>query len=287
MEKNNTDNSQAGQIIIPRPVVLVLIDGWGIAPKYSGNVFTDLKLKNFSDLIKSYPLALIKSDKKSVSERYKTLGASGLLSEAIAANNLTQINFTESEKLLVSWHNFNGGRNKLLLKEDLKVVSSKTGKRQQDHKQVLPEILKLSLTDIKNGLHDFMIINLANLDLVSATGDLAASKLAAKLLDKSLGKLVDAVLKQNGVLLITAVYGHAESMINMATELPQIGTTNNPTPFIIVGQEYQGKTIGLIDTLDDDLSLIEPRGDLSNIAPTILKILNIAQPDEMVAKSLI
>ena len=287
MEKNNDSESLIGQLDIPSPVVLVLIDGWGIAPKYSGNVFTDLKLKNFPYLIKNYPLALLKEDKKSASERYKILGASGLLTKLIADSNLSQINITESEKLLLTWHNFNGGRSHFLPKEELKVISSKTGNRQHNFKQSLSEIVKLSLTSIKKNLHDFIILNLANLDLVSATGDLEASKLAAKFLDKSLGKLVDAVLKQNGVLIISAAYGHAESMINMATELPQSGITNNPTPFIIIGHQYQGRTIGLPDTLDDDLSLIEPVGDLSRVAPTILKILKISQPDEIDAKSLI
>lgn len=287
MEKNNNDNSEVDSITVPKPVVLVLIDGWGIAPKYFGNVFTDLKLKNFSGLVKDYPLALLKSDKKNIADRYREIGAFGRLTEKIASNNLSQINITESEKFLASWHNFNNGRDKYFFKEDLKIFSSKTGNRSEDPSQIISEILKFSLKDIKNNLHDFITINLANLDLVSATGNIEASKKAAKILDKSLGKLVDAVLKQDGVLIITAAYGHAESMINMATELPISDITTNPTPFIIVGRGYQGRTIGLPDTLDDDLSLVEPVGDLTSIAPTILKVLNIPFSDEINGKSLI
>ncbi len=287
MEKNNDSNSEADPTLIPNPVVLVLIDGWGIAPKYSGNVFKDLKLKNFSELIKNYPLALLKTDGKNISDRYSKIGAFGLLPELLAANNLTQINITESEKLLASWYSYNGNRDELLPKEELQVFSSKTGNRQDDFKQNASEVLKFSLRDIKNNFHDFIIINLANLDLVSATGDLEASKKAAKLLDKNLGKLVDAVLKQDGVLIITAAYGHAESMVNVATELPQFGITNNPVPFLIIGKKYQGRNIGLSDALDDDLSLIEPTGNLDNITPTILKILNILPPDNLSGNSLI
>lgn len=284
MDISNEDNSD---LITPKPVVLVLIDGWGIAPKYSGNVFAGLKLKTFSSLVKNYPLALLNPDKLTVKERYQTLGASGSLSEAISQAGLSQLNLTESEKLLSAWYHFNGGRDFPLEKEELKVISSKTGSRQEDFKQVLPDIIKMSLTNIKNGRHDFIVISLANLDLVSAEGNLESAKSAAKLLDKNLGRLVDAVLKQNGVLIVTAAYGHAESMINMATELPQFGVTSNPVPFVIISRDYQGRTIGLPDTLDDDLSLVETVGSLENVAPTILKILNIPQPDNLAGNSLL
>lgn len=289
MDISSEDNLDLAQpkTITPRPVVLVLLDSWGIAPKYSGNVFTDLKLKTFTDLVKNYPLALLAANQGSIKERYEILGASGLLSSEIFKAGLSQLNLTESEKLLDSWYHFNGGRDAALEKEELKVISSKTGIRQENIEQSLPEIVKISLTDIKKGLHDFIVVSLSNLDLVSATGDLDASKKAAKLLDKNLGQLADAVLKQHGVMIVTAAYGHAESMINMATELPQRGITNNPVPFIIVSHDYQGRTIGLPDTLDDDLSLVEVVGSLENVAPTILKILNIPLPDELSDKSLV
>jgi len=287
MDISNDDSSDLIEATVPRPVVLVLLDSWGIAPKHHGNVFTDLKLKTFSSLVKNYPLALLTADKSSVKERYQALGASGLLSELISKAGLSQLNLTESEKLISSWHYFNGGRERKLDKEDLKVISSKTGSRQEDIKQVLPDIIKIALTDIKKGTHDFLVISLANLDLVSASDNLEASKEAAVFLDKNLGRLADAILKQNGVLIVTATYGHAEAMINMATELPQLGITNNPVPFIIVSRNYQGRTIGLPDTLDDDLSLVEAVGTLENVAPTVLKILNIPQPDILSSKSLL
>lgn len=284
METNNEDNPD---LIIPKPVVLVLLDSWGIAPKYSGNVFANLKLKTFTSLVKNYPLALLGTSTLSVKERYQKIGAAGALSKIISEAGLSQLNLTESEKILSAWYHFNNGREKTLDKEDLKVFSSKTGDRQEDFKQVLPGIVKDCLLDIKRGTHDFIIVGLSNLDLVSATGNLEESKKAAKFLDKHLGKLVDAVLKQNGVLIVTAAYGHAESMVNVATELPQSGITNNPVPFIIVSHKYQGRTIGLPDTLDDDLSLVDTVGTLDNIAPTILKILNIPLEDSVTGKSLL
>ena len=208
---SNEDNSDSilTKPVVPHPVVLVIIDAWGIAPKYSGNVFVDLKLKTFTSLVKNYPLALLDADGANVKERYKKLGASGYLTKAISEAGLSQLNLTESEKLLSSWYNFNGERNSVLAKEELKVISSKTGNREEDIKQTLPEIVKIALLDIKKGLHDFIVVSLSNLDLISATGNLELSKEAAKLLDKNLGRLADAVLKQHGVMIVTAAYGHA------------------------------------------------------------------------------
>lgn len=284
MENNQEDSQSEIKEIIPKPVVIVFIDGWGIAPKHSGNVFGGAKVKNFSKLAKDYPLALLKSD-ASIRERYDILGGKGELSKIISAVGLTQINITESEKLLDSWYYLNQ-RDYLLSGEELKVISSATGNRQENYQQVLPEVLKIALSDIKKGLHDVVFLSLANLDLVSATGDFSASKEAVKFLDKSLGSLVDAVLKHDGVLIITAAYGHAEAMINPATELPQPGITNNPVPLLIISNKLKGKTIGLPDVLDDDLSLVEPIGDLDRVYPTILKIIKQQLPDDLSEKSL-
>ncbi|MEI6835967.1 MAG: hypothetical protein WCK59_03980 [Candidatus Falkowbacteria bacterium] len=287
METNEPDNPDLikNKADLPRPVVMLLLDSWGVAPYQPGNVFFNLKLKNFSALTKNYPTALLSSGNQDLGARYQSLGAFGQLTKQLADAGFSQLNLTESEKLILSWHHFNGGRDKLLNKEDLKVISSKTGKRIEDPEQVTSEIVQIALRDIKKGLHDFLIINLASLDLVSARGDLESAQSAAKVLDKNLGKIVSAVLKNQGLLIITAAYGHAEAMINAATELPEFGINNNPVPFIVVGREYQGKNIGFPETLGSDLSLVPPIGTLDDVPPTILKILNITPPSNLAGKS--
>ena len=289
MELSPESNSdlQLNRNNVPRPVVLVLLDAWGIAPYNPGNAFSNLKLKNFSNLIKNYPTALLSVNGKNKIERYKSLGASGLLAERLSATGFSQLNLSESEKVIFSWYYLNGGRDKLLNGEELKVISSQTGERKDSPEQVLPEIIKIALRDIKKGLHDFLVVNLSNLDLVSIGGDLKYAQEAATVLDKNLGYLVSAVLKHKGLLIITAAYGHAEAMINASSDLAEIGITNNPVPFIIVSRDYQGKTTGLPEALDGDLSLVEAAGTLDDVTPTILKILNITPPENMLGKSLI
>jgi len=288
METNEPDNPDLikNKADLPRPVVMLLLDSWGVASYQPGNVFFNLKLKNFSALTKNYPTALLSAGSQDLGTRYRSLGAAGQFSKQLAVAGFSQLNLTESEKLILSWHHFNGGRDKLLNREELKVVSSKTGKRPEDPEQVISEITQLALRDIKKGLHDFLIINLANLDLVSASGNLESAQAAAKSLDKNLGKIVAAVLKNKGLLIITAAYGHAEAMVNAATELPESGISDNPVPFIIVNQDYQGKNIGFPETLGSDLSLVPAIGTLDDVPPTILKILNITPPDGLMGKSL-
>lgn len=289
MEKENSDHPDSIKKMIkrPRPVVFLLIDSWGVGQNQPGNVFFELKLKNFSSLIKKYPLALLDKSGQSSAERYASLGGQGLFTKALANANLSQLHLMESEKLTGAWHNFSGGRDFQFPGEVLKVIPSELGDREDNPKQVTTKITDLALSNIKKDTFDFIFVNLANLDLISETGDLEAAKAAAKLLDKNIGRLVSAVLKHQGLLVITAAYGRAESMINMATEMPDTNINNNPVPFIIVSEDYEGKTIGLADPINSDLSLLASAGTIEDVAPTILKILDIPLPVGLNGESLI
>ncbi len=289
MEKDNQISlkQDSSKIRRPRPFVLLVIDGWGIGQDQPGNVFFELKLNNFQTLVKNYPLALLDKSGQSSSDRYKSLGAGGIFSQAIYTAGLSQLHLTESEKLVDSWHYFNGGRDFQLAGEELRVVSSELGARQDNPKQVSTKITDIALSEIKKDSFDVLTINLANLDLLSKTGDLANSREAAKILDKNIGRLVNVVLKHRGLIIITAAYGRGESMLNLVTELPEREISDNPVPFIIVGADYEGKTIGLADPLNNDLSLLAPAGTLDDVTPTILSILKIPLPDDIKGKSLI
>jgi 2,3-bisphosphoglycerate-independent phosphoglycerate mutase len=280
---DSLDQSKIG----PLPVVFLLIDSWGIGQNHPGNVFFELKLKNFSALVKKYPIALLGDHGSDKAQRYKAMGGNGLLTKTLAEAGLSQLNITESEKLIDAWFHFNGDRDTKLAKESLQVISSEIGDRQNNPKQVATKITDLALSAIKKDKANFLFVSLSNLDLVTATGNLEAAKDAAKILDKNIGRLVSTVLKHKGLLIITSAYGRAESMINMATELPNLEISDNPVPFLIVSAEYEGKTIGLSDPLNSDLSLLATAGKLDDITPTILDILNLKAPDGLKGESLI
>lgn len=271
----------------PRPLVFLLADSWGIGPTHPGSAFFELKIKNFSHLIKNYPIAVLDKSGENSAQRYQAVGAQGRLTKIISEQGLSQLHVMESEKLVDAWHNFNGGRDYLLAKEELKVFSSEIGDRSRDPEQLTSQITDFAIKNIKKDSFDVIFVNLSNLDLMVPTGNLQAAREAAHILDKNIGRLANAVLKHQGVLIMSAAYGRAESMVNMATELPETRINDNPVPFMIVGREYEGRTIGFADPLNNDLSLLAPAGSLEDIVKTILKILEIEAPEGLKGGSLI
>jgi len=107
--------------------------------------------------------------------------------------------------------------------------------------------------------------------MVGHTGVFEAAKAAIEAIDECLGKVVPAVLEQNGVVLITADHGNSEQMIDYETGGPFTAHTTNPVPLIVIG-------LG-------DVKLRE--GRLADLAPTMLDILGFEKPKEMTGESLI
>jgi 2,3-bisphosphoglycerate-independent phosphoglycerate mutase len=99
--------------------------------------------------------------------------------------------------------------------------------------------------------------------------------------------VVKSVLEKDGVLMVTADHGNAETMFNMQTGMIDKEHSSNPVPFVIVGRQFEGRSVGFSDVPGGDLSLVQPQGILSDVAPTILKIMGIEKPDQMTGRSLI
>jgi len=125
---------------------------------------------------------------------------------------------------------------------------------------------------IKNREFDVIICNYANGDMVGHTGVWEAALQAAEVVDSCLKKIVDAVLEVNGNCLITADHGNLEQMVDEASGQPLTSHTNGPVPLIYVGKQNL--------TLKDG-------GSLCDIAPSILTLTGLAQPQEMTGTTLI
>ena len=139
---------------------------------------------------------------------------------------------------------------------------------------------------IKEGLYDFIVINYANPDMVGHTGNIKATIEAIEILDQLVGELVDTTLSYDGVVLITADHGNAEKLYDLQTGIIDKEHTNNPVPLFIIGQQFTGKSV-LTGVSGKDLSSITPVGVLSDVTPTILKIMGLKKPPEMTSSSLI
>lgn len=213
---------------------------------------------------------------------------SNTLGEIIAKKGLKQLRIAETEKYAHVTYFFNGGREKKSEGEEHILIPSS----QVSSYDLKPEMSAFAITEklikfINDNIYDFILVNFANPDMVGHTGNLAAAIKGIGVVDKCLGKIIKGVLDREGIILVTADHGNAEMMFNMQTGMIDKEHTANPVPFIIVGQQFEGKTIGFQEAPGNDLSLVKPQGILSDVAPTILKIIGIDKPKEMTGRSLI
>ena len=110
-----------------------------------------------------------------------------------------------------------------------------------------------------------------------------AAKIAVKEMDESIGAILQSALPNNAVLIITADHGNAESLVYRGTGEAETRHDDNPVPFYLVGRQFQvDKTPEQIAQETSEIS-----GILADIAPTILELMGIPQPEEMTGKSLL
>lgn len=195
------------------------------------------------------------------------------LSKVLSDNNKTQFRVSETTKYAHITFFFNGQVEKPYKGENRMLIDSiNTQDFSKFPKMRAREITKKACDAILSQNYDFVLINLSNPDMIGHTGNLKATKKAIKFVDKCVKKLVDATLKVKSNIIITADHGNAELMIDEKGKKVTSHTTNL-VPIVLVGEKFK-------DCVLKD-------GKLSDIAPTILQILDIEKPVEMTGESLI
>lgn len=292
---NKTKKSSEPSLFKPlrRPVVLLLLDGWGISATRDNNAIRQAKIPNFKNLVTNYPAAIINGSSKKDSVNYTLIGTSSLessnnsLAKIVSGAGLKQIKIAETEKFALVSNFFNNSEEQLP-GEDYNLVSSVLkGADDIDVKMATSEVIKQLAKALKSDRYDFILLSLANVDSISHLGDFKKTIKAVEFVDKALKKIVQSVLSHQGILLVSSSHGYAEQVFDLQTDITTTDNTDNPVPFIIVGEEYAGKTIGLEEAPANDLSLLEPSGSLLDISPTILHILGLDIPESMDGQSLI
>jgi 2,3-bisphosphoglycerate-independent phosphoglycerate mutase len=142
------------------------------------------------------------------------------------------------------------------------------------------KIANAIIENMSSGKFEFIAANFANADMVGHTGDLSAAERAVRLLDKELGRVVESAVAAGAVVVVTADHGNAEDMINIETGEVDTEHSVNSVPFFLIASATQLRSwkIGKNKKL--------PLGKLADVAPTILKIMNLSSPKEMTGKSL-
>jgi 2,3-bisphosphoglycerate-independent phosphoglycerate mutase len=133
---------------------------------------------------------------------------------------------------------------------------------------------------LKDHRYEFIAVNFANADMVGHTGDFRATERAIGILDDELNRIIVTLLKEGGQGIITADHGNAEEMINGETGKPDTEHSTNRVPFFLIAPHHHYKKLGIPH------SGRLRKGILANVAPTLLKIMEISKPKEMTAKAL-
>jgi len=191
--------------------------------------------------------------------------------EYISKLGLTQLRIAETEKYAHVTFFFNGGNEKQYEGEDRILVPSP----QVETYDLKPEMSAEEVTEnvvkaIDSGKYDAIILNYANPDMVGHTGSLEAAEKALEFLDGCVDKVVQAINRNGGVLLITADHGNSEQMIDYKTGEPHTAHTTNPVPLVMIGRNRKLK-----------------EGRLADLAPTMLDLMGLEKPSEMTGESLL
>ena len=221
---------------------------------YTGMTIYDETLKNIHTIIKN-------------EEIKNTLG------EAIANHGLKQLRIAETEKYAHVTFFFNGGVETKYNQEDRILVNSPKDVKTYDLKPEMSafEVTENLISALKNNKYDLIILNFANPDMVGHTGNLEATIKAIETIDKCMEDILKEVLAYDYTMIVTADHGNSECMINPDGSINTAHTTNLVPLSIVNYQE----------------SITLNKGKLSDIAPTILDIMNIEKPVEMTGVSLI
>ncbi len=204
------------------------------------------------------------------------------LAKVISDAGLTQLHIAETEKYAHVTYFFNGGQEKKYPGEEHVLIPSvKSASYDQKPAMSAREITTRLISEIRESKYDFIVVNFANADMVGHTGNLQATIEAIEILDECIGQITETVLAYDGAVLITADHGNAESLFNLQTGVIDKMHSNNPVPFIIIGKPWYGKNV-TFGVRGHDLSLATSAGILPDITATILKIMGLKKPDEII-----
>jgi 2,3-bisphosphoglycerate-independent phosphoglycerate mutase len=195
------------------------------------------------------------------------------MAQVLADASLTQLHAAETEKYAHVTYFFNGGREEPFPGETRVLVPSPKVATYD----LRPEMSATGVADevvraIESRTFDFVVVNFANPDMVGHTGDIEAEKKAMAATDDAVGRVVDAALAAGGALLITADHGNAEEML-FPDGSRNTQHSTNPVPVILVAKDAQRSSLR--------------DGGLRDVAPTLLKLMDLPIPERMTGTSLL
>lgn len=219
---------------------------------------TVVKMTDYSDTVKG-------------SVAYETVDLKNTVGEIISKENLKQIRIAETEKFPHVTYFMSGGQEEEFVGEKrILIPSPKVATYDLKPEMSAYEVTDALLAELDKQEHEAIILNFANPDMVGHSGMLEPTVKAIEAVDECLGKIVDKIHSLGGHAIITADHGNSDE-VTTEDGKPMTAHTTNPVPLIVTKQDVE---------LRDD-------GILADLAPTLLDLLDVEQPEEMTGKSLI
>jgi 2,3-bisphosphoglycerate-independent phosphoglycerate mutase len=195
-----------------------------------------------------------------------------ILADVMARANWKNLRVAETEKYAHVTYFFNGGNEKPYAGEERELVPSPKVATYD----LKPEMSAAGITEkvikaIEQGGFDLVVMNYANADMVGHSGKMEPTVRACEAVDAGLGEIYKALRRAGGSWIITADHGNAEMMVDPITKGPHTYHTTNPVPFIV---------------MTEDAITLRPTGALKDVAPTILGMLNLEKPKQMIGDDL-
>lgn len=207
------------------------------------------------------------------------------LPRVLAEHQLHQLHMAESEKERFVTYYFDGLTEEISPGEDVIIVPSpKVSTYDKKPEMSVHKLVSIVKKQLAKDYYHFVVMNIANPDMVAHTGNIEATKKAIQHTDWAVGQIVEAVLACGGTVFLTADHGNAEELITypntsffFTSDQGTVNTdhSNNPVPFVVISKALEGK------------ELISKRGALSDIAPTILSYMKLPIPPQMTGKNLL
>ena len=239
---------------------------WEISRAIADKNFDKFKTKKFKNLLftsmTEYCIEL-----RDLNTLYPPIIVKDNLAAIISKNGLKQYHISETTKFAHVTFFLNGGIEKAYRGEDRKLIDTIKTSNYEYYPEMRAEEITTNLLDaIASGKYDFLVVNYSNLDMIGHTGNFNAAKEAATIVDKRAYAVTLATLMAGGEVIITADHGNAELMFDKKGR-KITSHTNNLVPLILVSNKKKYK--------------LKKHMGLSNIAPTLLELLNIPIPEEM------
>jgi 2,3-bisphosphoglycerate-independent phosphoglycerate mutase len=232
-------------------------------PGFGGSYIKDLHIVTYTEYMENLPVSIV----------FGKESLKNTLAEVLSMHGLRQYHSAETEKYPHVTFFFNGRNETPFPGEDRRIIPSpKVATYDLQPEMSAPELMQATLERIETGIDDFILVNFANPDMVGHTGVLSAAVKAVETVDTCAARLVEAWSAKGGIAIVTADHGNCERMVEELTGEAHTYHTTNPVSLFVLGAGY---------------TKLRPRGVLADVAPTVLELMGVPQPQEMTGRSLV